>query len=376
MHLCGQLLHRGAQSMMERRAAMYLKDRLLDHTGHAEIDDFHAVENHLYIFASYFGEFLVVAVLAIWWPVVALAYAAGVFVCFLAEFMGYRLLVRFMPEYESQNVVGRFLALSPRRLVVLHAYYDSGMANPLFRRDFQRYLRPGLLAMLGCMVIAMATCAIETTEIWTSIEHPWAPPVRWGATAFLFGGALLVYFASTQGEDIRGANNNASGVAALLNLAGRIAHKPLTNTDVTIAFTGSHEAWMSGTRHLMKAGRMSKLDTYLISVESVGDGTPRYLTAEGMLHRTLADPLLVALAEEVAPKYGAQPAEFRALPTASHLPLNRGYKAMTIMGLDDEGLPARWGSIEDKVTGVDEKQIEDVAAFIEAMLRKLDTQRG
>lgn len=376
MHLCGQLLHRGAQSHFERRAAMYLKDRLLDSTSQVELDDFHAPENHLYIFSSYFGEFLVVALLAIWWPVVALVYGSVVFVCFLAEFMGYRLLARFLAEYETQNVSGRFLALSPRRLVVLHAYYDSGMANPLFDRDFQGGLRPGLLGLIACMVISMATCAVQTTEIWTGLEHPGIVWLRWAATGALLGGALLLYFGSTQGEDIRGANNNASGVAALLDVAGRIAHRPLTNTDLMIVFTGSHESWMSGTRHLVQGNRFSKLDTYLVSLESIGDGELHYITGEGMLHKTPADPLLVALATEVGNAHGVTPSEFRALPTASHIPLNRGYKAMTVMALDDEGLPARWGSIEDKVTAVDEKQILRAADFTEAMLRKLDTHKG
>lgn len=376
MHLCGQLLHRGAQSHFERRAAMYLKDRLLDHTGQVELDEFHAPENHLYIFSSYLGEFLVVAILAIWWPVAALVYAAAVFVSFMAEFMGYRLLARFLAEYETQNVSGRFLALSPRRLVVLHAYYDSGMTNPLFEREFQSMLRPSLLGMIGCMVVSMATCAVEVSEFWSGVEHPWASWVRWAATIVLLTGAVLLYFASTQGEDIRGANNNASGVATLLDVARRITHKPLTNTDVMIVFTGSHEAWMGGTRHLLDSNKFSKLDTYLVSVESVGAGQLSYVTAEGMLHKTEADSLLVALAREVEGEHDVKAAEFRALPTASHLPMNRGYKAMTVMGLDEEGLPARWGSIEDKVTAVDEQQILRAADFTEAMLRRLDSHKG
>ena len=42
-----------------------------------EIDDFFCMDSPQYLFASYYAEFSVVSLVAIWWPRIALCYGAG-----------------------------------------------------------------------------------------------------------------------------------------------------------------------------------------------------------------------------------------------------------------------------------------------------------
>ena len=91
LFLAGKLAHRGAQTDEEREAAHFLQRRFREYTPNVEIDDFSAIENYLYLFASYLTEFLVVAVLAVWFPAFATVYGIGVFLVYWAEFMGWRI---------------------------------------------------------------------------------------------------------------------------------------------------------------------------------------------------------------------------------------------------------------------------------------------
>ena len=76
--LAGNLTHRGASTESERTAAEYIRERFCVHTPNTEIDDFFAIESPWLLFASYYGEFLIVALLAFWQPWFAFGYGAVV----------------------------------------------------------------------------------------------------------------------------------------------------------------------------------------------------------------------------------------------------------------------------------------------------------
>ena len=374
MYLAARLLHRGAQTHLERDAAEYLRDRLKTYTADVEMDDFSAIENPTYLFASYYAEFLVVSVLAIWWPRFALVYGGLVFLAYLAEFLGYPLFSRFLPQYESQNVVARFMAPRAKRLCIVTAYYDSGSASPLSDPGIVPWLRRAHFLMLTCMALVLATCAVEALPLRTDGGFTFIAHLRWIAVGVLLSAAVALFYISTQHEDIRGANSNASGVAGLLSLAARFNEKPLDNTDLWLIATGSHEGWMSGIRHFLATHQnLDRKNTLFINLESVGAGRLHYLTAEGMLHRYPADADLLSAAQEYASDHDATPATLSAVPSGAHVLLARGFRTLSIMGLDEQGLPVNWNWFDDKITEVDENAIARAAGLAEAVLRRLDT---
>lgn len=373
MFLAGELLHRGAQTHLERRAAEFLRDRFREYTLDVEVDDFHAIENPTYLFGSYFGEFVVVGFFALLgWPAFALAYGAGVLISFLAEFHGLRLFGRWLPEYETQNVVARFLSLRPRKLIVVAAHYDSGGASPLSDPGVIPYLRFGLRAMLTCMVVIVATCGAEAWAQMHGAEAAlWIVYLRWAMIGVLMLGAAFMFYASRQVEDIRGANGNASGVAALLYLAERFKAEGVDGVDLWLAATGSHEAWMSGVRRILRQAKRTGQKVYFLNIESVGAGKLSYTTKEGMLLAQPCGKAMVTAAAAHAADFGVRRAEVRAVPTGAHLPLASGCEAMSIVGLDEDGVPAYWNQINDRIMEVDDANIVHAAKYAEAVIRDL-----
>lgn len=195
---------------------------------------------------------------------------------------GIRLFGRLLPEYETQNVIARFLSLRPRRLLVVTAHYDSGGASPLSNPDVIPWMRRGLLLLLTCMVVVLATCGVEG---WAGRRgrKPHCSYLRWVAIGVLACGAAFMFYTSRRVEDIRGANGNASGAAALLQLAERLKAQGIDGADVWLAATGSHGAWMSGARRVLHQSRQAKCPVHFINIESVGAGQLRYTVSEGLL---------------------------------------------------------------------------------------------
>jgi hypothetical protein len=371
MHLAGRLPHRSAQSEQERKAGLYIEARLGQYSPNVTTETFNAPESYPMLFASYLAEFAFVGLIAMIWPAAAFGYGLGVFLLYLFEFCGYRGLSRFLPHYPSQNIVARFMGTRPRCLIIVTAHYDSGTATPLSQPERIRWLRPLHLSLMGSMALVIATCAVSAFAAPETIASILALYLRWGAIIVLLAGALGLYISATNGEDIRGANNNASGAAALLGLAEKLAANPIEDADIWIAATGSHEAWMAGLRNLLADRSLKKKQTWLLNLESVGNGTLHYLRSEGFMHALPADQTLVGIAEKLSVGRPVRAGILRAIPTAAHIPLMRGMKAMTLMGLDRDGLPAYWNQIADRISVVDETGIAETIAFSELIVREL-----
>jgi len=372
MYLAGQLAHRSAQTQDERAAADFIARRMREYADEVTQERFFAIENYPYLFASYYSEFLVVGILSIWWPLVAFLYGIVVFITYLAEFMGFQVFSRFFPKFESQNVCAHFSAPKTDKVILVTAHYDSGCASPLTLPHVVPWLRFLHLMVLGAMVILSATCLVE--GLYPASATAWLIQLRWLCVLFLGSCSLGLFYAAARGEDIRGANSNASGVSALLQLAACFQREPLQNSTVQLIATGSHEVWMSGIRHYLANHPPDKKKTYILNLESVGAGRLHYLQGEGMLHYTSGNKTLINIAERLSPEFGATAARLRALPTEAHVPLLHGYKVMTLMGLDDQGLPPNWNQVTDRVAEVDETAIEHAANFAEKLLRTLDKE--
>lgn len=371
MYLAARLLHRGAQTEEEAEAASYIFGRFRERSPDVVKDNFTAIDNPLYLFASYYAEFLFASIIAFWVPAAAAVYGAAIFGCYLAEFLGFNVLSRFLTHYETQNVMARFLAPKPSALFIVTAHYDSGYSSPLTYDGRARWLRPAHLAVLASMAVIIATCTAEAYTQFAGIDAGLIPYARGVALVILMSAAGCLYFASSNTEEERGANNNASGVAALLRLGDRLAQEPMLDADVWLVATGSNEAWMAGMRHALSSSSLDKASTYILNVESAGAGDLCFTTAEGMILDMPCASELVIAAREMTKDHKLREARLRAVPTATQVALARGYKAMSLIGLDAQGIPPRWNSVSDLITGVDREQIVQAADVAEALLRKV-----
>ncbi len=365
--LAGRLTHRGPNTDSERTAAEYVRDRLRESVADADIDDFFGVDSPWMMFASCYAEFVLVTIVATWWPRLALCYGAAVFIVYLAEFMGYELMSRFLPQYETQNVVARMLAPRPRRMLVVMAHYDSGHEGPLESPRFAPYIRWLHAIVVAAMVAIMLSCAAEALGIYPA--H--CAMIRWVSAGILIAAACALAYNAMSGDYVRGANDNASGATALLELARRLAAQPIEDADIHLVATGSNKAWMIGARHYLTTHHLDRETTFILNLDSVGDAALCYTIQEGMLHLHPSALEMVEVAARLAPAHAARPHVHRAACSDALMALTRGYKAMTITSVDAGNLPESLHEHNDTLANVDSDAIARATDFAEAILREL-----
>lgn len=368
--LAGRLAHRGSNTENERVAAEFLRDRFREYTPDIELDEFYSPDTPWYLFASYYMEFTVVAILAVWWPRIALCYGSVVFLAYLAEHAGYRLMGRFVPQYETQNVVARFLAPRPSRLFVVMAHYDSGKAGPLSLYGGETLLRGLQVLATVCMLLVILTCAIQAVEF-SDDYAAYNMAVRWSAVFALITIAAAVAYNELQGDYVRGANDNASGAAVLLHLAEQFASKPIENADVWMVATGSNYAWMNGARHFVNSHEIDRDSTFFLNIDGVGSGTLAYTKAVGMLAMTNCSRKMLSAAREKADAYGAVPCRQRTPCSDVLIPLLRGFDAMEVTSTPLAAEHVAESIDMDRLTDIDFDMILRAANFSESVIRLL-----
>jgi peptidase M28-like protein len=368
--LCVDVPHRCAYTGNERKAAEYIDERFRAHTADVAIEDFSGPDNQFYLFAAYYVEFLFVAIIALWFPWVAFAYGLCVFLLYLAEFSGFRTLSSLFPSFQSQNVVARFLAEHPRRLVVVLAHCDSPRVQPLRNPRHAGAVRWGHVVVVGSMVLVLVACGARALDVFHGGGTRLDVLFAWIGGGILLVAALFLAHCETVGESTPGAIDNASGVAALLALAARISGDMPKHTDVWLVATGAHSAWMNGARNLVATHRLHRADTVFINLEGVGSRRIDLITGEGLLHAFHSHGEFARHAAAVAAEQGIPSRVHRGMPTDALIPLVRGYPACTLMG-DLGDLAEAWP--RDAVVDVETEGIVKSVDATLALLRKLDS---
>jgi hypothetical protein len=371
LFLAGRLSHRCAQSEEELEAARYIEGRFKERFASVDLESFAAVDNQNVVVASYLAEFLVVALLATWWPFAAFFYGAVIFIAYAAEYMGYPVFSRLLPHFESANIVARHYAERPAGLLVITAHYDSGTASPLTSPDVAPRMRAVQVAIVLCMLFVVATCAADGMAAWVGGVIPALAGLRWAAVAVLLSAAAAHFYGASQNTDVRGAITNASGVAALLQIAEKVCDDPPGRLDVWLAATGAHERWMAGMRELVSGIKGGRPFVRFINIESVGAGKLCYTTSEGELVAAACGADLVEAAQAEAAEHGFAAAKLRRIDSAAHIPLARGYGAISLMGLEPNGIPRHWNWTSDSISEVNEHAIAQTADFAHAIVKRL-----
>jgi hypothetical protein len=371
-YLAGELPHRGGITENERRAAEYLEQRFREYTPLVQLEDFYSTDAYPLVFAMYYAEFLVVGVVAMFWPWIALGYGVAVFLLYMAEFTGYSSMGRFLPHYETQNVTARMPCARAERMIVVTAHYDSPRAYPWTEGPVTGRLRLYHLALVGAMLLVLVSCGAEGVGAFADGLPRFDLAARAVGVAVLLVGAGVMFNGARNARSTPGANNNASGCAVLLEMASRLKESPLGSSEVMLVATGAKELWLSGMRQLCKGLDSGTRELYFVNIAGVGAGQLRYVTGEGMLHVYRSGAALHAAAEHEGPSYAARPLVWRGLPTDALIPMARGFEAITVMATGPEDLPVAWNSEEDSPARVDHEVLSRSAGFVEAILRRLD----
>jgi hypothetical protein len=281
-------------------------------------------------------------------------------------------LSTLLPSATSVNVVGRAGAAAPVRRVVLSAHIDTAQAGLIFRREladlFARFQTrgggepPGPLAVPEALLIAGAVIA----------GAGWL-----GAHGALFGmlkgltslGLLIATVLGLQwaaSPPTPGANDNASAVAAMLTCAETLLRGLPADVELWVAGVGAEEVGSNGMRALLEAHRDWPLDhTYFVNFECVGGGTLRFVRSEGMLGKVSYPPAFLEIARRLAAggAFGAIAGTDLLAATDGHVPAELGYPTLSLIALEDNGVPRNYHRIEDTVDGIDMSVVLRAADF-------------
>jgi hypothetical protein len=271
---------------------------------------------------------------------------------------------RILPAGEGANVVARIPAAGPRQatLVVL-AHHDAartglvwhpriagaGAARNLRRRRIDGFMRPTAAAL----VLAAA-------------------PSRRARAA---GGALLALTLAAVADVARsptvpGASDNATGVAALLWLAGELAADPPASVETILLAPGCEESGMGGMAAFLRAhgGRLRGGRTLVLSLDTLGAGTPIVASGEGTIREHRYDPGHLALADAGAARAGEPPPERWRIGGWTDPVLARfaGLPAISLLSMGPGVLPNyhRLSDIPDRVDWVSVERCARIARGI------------
>ena len=233
-YLSQEIGPRPAGTEEEQQAALYITERLQkDAHLSAQIEDFTCNSNALMTPIICYGVAIVAVLLGIILPVIAIPAtvlalaAAGIAIC---EALDHPLLSQAFTKGVSQNIVAKYeptqssdAAGSRRRKVIVVANYDSGKVRRETAGVFVRALRPLRYGALGGMVVAAVFTLLRGVVL---SEGAASLVLAVLAGVCLIPSAVLLVFALLEkfGPFTEAANDNASGVAVMLEVARRLGN--------------------------------------------------------------------------------------------------------------------------------------------------------
>ncbi len=256
-----------------------------------------------------------------------------------------------------------------RTLVVL-AHHDAPQTGRLFDQTLQRRLyeaAPGLLE----------GAKTSLPQWWLGLAGPLCTiaaaaaarrgPARVGLVTGLLGAGLVADV--WRSKTVAGANDNLSGVAALVALAELLHEQPLAGMNVMLASCGAEETLQDGVRAFLARHR-DELDparTWFLNLDTIGSPHLVMLEGEGPIWMeeypggSLRDLIATcARRMEIPLERG-----FHArASTDSVIPARAGYPIATLVSITDWRAPANYHLASDIPANLDYDTVADATRLV------------
>lgn len=193
------------------------------------------------------------------------------------------------------------------------------------------------------------------------------------AAGLLNGAAVLANLDIARSPVVPGANDNATGVAAALDLARALAREPLEHVEVLIALVGCEETGMGGFHAVLERERPDPARSFVLGLDTLGSGTPIVAAGEGAIRTHRYRPADLELVDEGAAHAG-EPAPQRwriGAFTDPLLALRRGIPAASLLAMGPGHYP-HYHHPTDLPKYVDWTCVGRCAAIAHGTLRALD----
>jgi len=187
---------------------------------------------------------------------------------------------RFLPTHEGRNAVGYVPPRGPRRrTLVVVAHHDAARTGLIWHPALAAHPAGRVRRRLAARAAdpAGAPLALGALAAATGTR-----PGR--AIGAAIGAATVAAMVDVQtSETVPGASDNATGVAALLALAARLAADPPEGLEVLLVAPGCEESGMGGMAAFLERHRrdLDPATTFVLGLDTLGAGAPIVARAEG-----------------------------------------------------------------------------------------------
>jgi Peptidase family M28 len=281
-----------------------------------------------------------------------------------------------LPQSVATNVIASVGPADAARTVVLVAHHDAAHSGLVFSPAI-----PNLIERFFPAFFEITDTSPPL--VWPGVFGPALAAV--GAAAgrrglALAGAVLSAGFATAianigASDVVPGANDNATGVVALLALARALAQRPTESVRVMLVST-SEEALCEGMRAFARRhfGQLPRSETFFLAIDTIGSPHLLVLRGEGMLGVTEYPARSLALLDGLADELGIWLFPNLRLRNATDgvYPLAAGYECAALCSCTRLKQPANYHWRSDLPENVDYHTLADAIRLIEAVVRHLD----
>lgn len=285
-----------------------------------------------------------------------------------------RRLRGLLPKRSAWNVVAELGPDDAERTVVLVAHHDAAHSGAVFHpllpelADRVGFIErndtspPLMWPVVGCSAVVAAGAATGSTAL-----------TRLGTIVSAGVAAAMAEIGAR--DAVPGANDNASGVAALLGLAHALAERPTESVRVMLVST-SEEATCEGMHRFAERhfAELPRERTFFLVLDTIGSPHLCVLRGEGMLGMKEYPAEALGLVDGLAEELGIELYPNLRLRNATDgvYPLNAGYQCAALCSCTALKQPANYHWQTDTAENVDYGSVADAIRLTEALVRRLD----
>jgi hypothetical protein len=355
-------------SAAEAQAAAYVNAEMRNASLDVEIQSFRALPTSSLPYGIIFALFTVTPLLYFYLPPAALGVSLFALIAFVSEALSYPFLSALFPLGKSQNIIGtRPAARESRQHLIVMAHMDTARAGLFFHPRLSKGFRRAFQVMVG---VAVALPLLTGLGWW--FQHPGFWYAQWPLAGYAGIVLLLLIHQEIFSPFAAGANDNASGLATLIQLAHEL--EDLQHTDLWLVATGCEESGLYGARLFLRQYPFPWQNTYILNLDHVGRGQLSIIVKEGMLWAQDADPLLVEFAGQAEAgeiSIDADPRTYHLINTDGLAAMRRNYRSMSIMALEGRH-PSDWHWTTDTIERIQPDVIERAVRLVRRLARRLD----
>ena len=284
---------------------------------------------------------------------------------------------RALPQRETHNVIAEFGPADAPQTVVLVAHHDAAHSGLVFHPELPRAIGrrfPGALeradttpptmwaAFYGPLLVALGSALGRRGRV-----------VRALGVALSAGNALAMADIGARSV-VPGANDNLTGVAALLSVAHAFSQEPPA-VRTLLVFTGAEESFMEGMQAFARRHfpSLPTSSTTFVCLDTVGSPRLLLLEGEGMLRIADYPEALKATVAACAEREDVELVRGLRFRNATDglISMKAGYPTVMLGSVDEFKFPSNYHWPTDTAENVDYATVAAAARLSRALVLEL-----